>query len=485
MRLFRVYVDGNVFYHPNLSKLAITEAKVSEDAENIDSLTLSAPYNHPYIDSIKPMASVIVCKKGEETVFEGRALDDGSDFYNTHTWTCESALAYLKDTVQPPFSYKGTLRGLLEQFISVHNKAVEQQKQFKVGNITVTDDNDYVAYSSSDYSVTMDAIKNKLINTHGGYLMVRYENDGKYLDYLADFKTKSVQKVEYGKNITDVKITRDHTERVTVLIPLGAKKKITDAEGNEIESEARVDITSVNGGKNYISDDAAVKEIGWIWKSEVWDDVTLPSNLLRKAKSRLSDLVNGVTSIQLTIVDESDTGADIGDIRARMYVECISKPHGINGTYLCVSRTRDYLNPSGNTITIGASGVSLSASTVKQDKNISALEDDLYGQTRKIDVILGEVDNINAQKMYRTELIVEGVNIFKTKGEKSTMLCKVYSWDKDITESIDAECFIWHRKSSDEEADTEWDKNHIGMKKIMITTEDVLDNASFYCEIKL
>lgn len=63
MRLFRVYVDGNVFYHPNLSKLAITEAKVSEDAENIDSLTLSAPYNHPYIDSIKPMASVIVCKR--------------------------------------------------------------------------------------------------------------------------------------------------------------------------------------------------------------------------------------------------------------------------------------------------------------------------------------------------------------------------------------------------------------------------------------
>lgn len=64
MRLFRVYIDGNVFYHPNLSKLAIAEAKVSEDAENIDSLTLSAPYNHPYIDSIKPMASVIVCKRG-------------------------------------------------------------------------------------------------------------------------------------------------------------------------------------------------------------------------------------------------------------------------------------------------------------------------------------------------------------------------------------------------------------------------------------
>ena len=90
MNLFRVYVDGQLFYHPRLSQLAITEAKVQEDAENIDSLTLSAPFNHPYLDAVKPMASTIVCKKDNEVVFEGRALDEGSDFYNTHTWTCES-----------------------------------------------------------------------------------------------------------------------------------------------------------------------------------------------------------------------------------------------------------------------------------------------------------------------------------------------------------------------------------------------------------
>ena len=480
MSIFRVYVDGDLFYHPNLSKLTITEAKVSEDAENIDSLKLSAPFNHPYINSIRPMASVIVCKKGETVVFEGRALDNGSDFYNTHSWTCESALAYLKDTMQPPFSYKGTLKGLFEQFISVHNQNVEEQKKFKIGSITVTDDNDYVSYSSSDYTQTMDAIKNKLINTHGGYLQVRYESDGKYLDYLADFKTKSLQTVEFGKNITDVKITRDHTERVTALIPLGAKKK-----DGETETEERIDITSVNDGKNYVYDEAAVKEIGWIWTSEVWDDVTLPGNLLRKAKSRLADLVKGVTSIQLTIVDESDTGADIGDIRARMYVECISEPHGINGTYLCTSRTRDYLNPAGNTITIDASGVSLSKATAKQDRNIASIEDDLLGKTYKIETITGEIDNINAQKMYHTELVVDGVSIFKNKGQKSTMRCKVFSWDEDITDTLDAACFVWHRKSSDDEADAQWDKTHVGMKQITITTEDVYDNASFYCEINL
>lgn len=80
MSIFRIFVDGQLFYHPQLSQLAITEAKMTEDAENIDSLTLSAPFNHPYLDSIHPMSSTIVCKKGDATVFEGRALNDGSDF---------------------------------------------------------------------------------------------------------------------------------------------------------------------------------------------------------------------------------------------------------------------------------------------------------------------------------------------------------------------------------------------------------------------
>ena len=63
MSLFRVFVDNQLFYHPHLSQLSITEAKVQEDAENIDSLTLSAPFNHPYLSAIQPMASTIVCKK--------------------------------------------------------------------------------------------------------------------------------------------------------------------------------------------------------------------------------------------------------------------------------------------------------------------------------------------------------------------------------------------------------------------------------------
>ena len=483
MSLVRVLVDGQLFYHPHLSQLSITEAKLQEDAENIDSFTLSAPFNHPYLSAIKPMASTIVCKKDNLTVFEGRALDDGTDFYNTHTWTCESCLAYLKDTMQPPFPYQGSLKGLLEQFLSVHNAAVEEKKQFMLGTVTVTDDNDYIHYSSSDYSVTLDAIQEKLVKTHGGYLAVRFEGDAKYLDYLSDFPDKSLQTVEYGKNLTDVKITRDHTERVTALIPLGAKLTELDEEGNETELEERVDITSVNEGRNYVYDAEAVEEIGWIWTTEIWEDVTLPGNLFRKANARIAELAKGITSMELTIVDESDSGADIGDIRARMYVRCISKPHGIDGTYLCLGRTRDYLNPSGNTITIGAAGIKLTSQSAKQEQNLASIEDDLLGQTSKIEVITGKVDQINAQKMYRTEVVVDGVNIFRDKGQKSILRCRVYSWDKEITDTLPASSFAWHRNSGREALDADWDQAHSGMKSITVTTEDVTDNASFYCEI--
>ncbi len=87
--------------------------------------------------------------------------------------------------------------------------------------------------------------------------------------------------------------------------------------------------------------------------------------------------------------------------------------------------------------------------------------------------------------MYRIELLVEGVSIFRDKGQQSRMLCKVYSWDDDITDSLDASAFHWYRNSGDASADADWNSAHSGTKTIYVTTEDVQDNASFYCEVTI
>ena len=137
--------------------------------------------------------------------------------------------------MQPPYSYKGNLKGLLELFLTEHNKRVEKKKQFHIGNVTVKDNNDYISYSSSEYSVTLDAIQEKLMKTHGGYLQVRYTREGKMLDYLEDFTAFSLQKVGMGISFRCKNYSGPY-ERITVLIPLGAKIKEMDEDGNEVET---------------------------------------------------------------------------------------------------------------------------------------------------------------------------------------------------------------------------------------------------------
>ena len=87
--------------------------------------------------------------------------------------------------------------------------------------------------------------------------------------------------------------------------------------------------------------------------------------------------------------------------------------------------------------------------------------------------------------MYRVELHTVGVSIFRDKGQQSILQCKVFSWDEEITATLDASAFNWHRQSYDDAADAEWDAAHRGMKEITVTTEDVTDNASFYCEVAI
>ena len=87
--------------------------------------------------------------------------------------------------------------------------------------------------------------------------------------------------------------------------------------------------------------------------------------------------------------------------------------------------------------------------------------------------------------MYRVETRITGTQIFTDKGQAAEMVCLVYSWDEEITGTLEDRLFSWHRVSGNTEADEEWDSYHAGMKQITITTEDVLENASFFCTVNL
>lgn len=105
--------------------------------------------------------------------------------------------------------------------------------------------------------------------------------------------------------------------------------------------------------------------------------------------------------------------------------------------------------------------------------------------TRTFDDVAADVDEIKAQDRYRVETVVSGVNIFNSRNQSSRMECHVYSWDKDITDTINASCFAWHRHSANANSDVTWDAAHKGTKYIVVSTEDVFQNASFTCEVTL
>lgn len=107
-----------------------------------------------------------------------------------------------------------------------------------------------------------------------------------------------------------------------------------------------------------------------------------------------------------------------------------------------------------------------------------------YATTEAVDEQITRIDTIESQKMYRLVITSTNGNIFKNGDINTTLKATVYSWDEDVTDSLDPNQFIWTRVSSDAESDRIWNMDHYGgTKEIEITNEDVSVRATFYCDL--
>ena len=107
----------------------------------------------------------------------------------------------------------------------------------------------------------------------------------------------------------------------------------------------------------------------------------------------------------------------------------------------------------------------------------------------QVNSIQQAVDDINSSRMYRVEIISSGPTAITSTSNTSLLTCKVYSWDTDITDTIDASFFNWKRISGLAEQDEIWNAmpEHQHVKSIEISASDVPDgvSASFTCEVEL
>lgn len=365
MTVYKVYCDSSLIYDGKREELKLFDAKANLELNKVGSFNFTVYPSHKHFSRLKKLKSMIYLYKNEKLIFRGRILNDTEGFYSEKKMDCESDLAFLLDSIQRPYTYQGSVVGLFTQFINNHNSQVEEAHKFKVGNITVVDPNDYINRSDTQYLNTWESINKKLIEPLGGYLVVRYEEDGVYLDYLAELNKLSTQSIEFGKNMIDYEKIIKCDDIATAIIPLGAKT--TDEEGNE----TRLTIASVNGGLDYIYDQQAVDMYGWIFVPVIWDDVTLPENLLRKGNEHLkNNLIQMAASINLTAVDMSYANKKISSFDLGTQVKVKSKPHNLDAYFLVSKQSLDLLRPENDKMTLGTSYQTLTEQSASNEQNI-------------------------------------------------------------------------------------------------------------------
>jgi hypothetical protein len=346
-------------------KLIIRDPSVKLAVSKAGEMSFTVDAEHPYLSNLRRMSGLVELLDGTLPIYRGRITSDTKDFYGAHKIETEGIMAALNDSIIPPFNFPddfaeddpykaAAASGNVVEFffrwiLSQHNAQVTAEQQIKPGVITVSDQNNYIARSSEEYSTAMSTISDKLIKSAlGGYLLIRYEDDGNYLDYYAALPLTNTQSVEFAENLLDLSSETDGTNIYTAILPEGK-------DGLTIEALPDGDLTDdlVKSGLTIYSK-SGMATYGRITRHIKWDDVTVAANLQTKAKAALAD--NGLSMPETITCKAVDLGWQDGiqHFRVGRMTALFSTPHGYSASYPLMELSPDILDPGNTQITLGA-----------------------------------------------------------------------------------------------------------------------------------
>lgn len=438
--MWKVYCDEHLIYSTTIESLKLFSAKLDVELNKTGSFVFTIYPSHPHYNKIKKLESIIKVYSDDYLMFRGRVLNDQKLFHNQKEVTCEGELAFLIDSKQRPYDFQSesnhtTIKDFLTYLIEEHNKQMmiafegftpNINKTFKVGNVTVTDPNDYIVRADSTYLNTWESVNQKLLDTNEGYLFVRHEKEldenGKeievsYIDYLKDFDTLSNQKIEFGKNLLDFNETIKGEVVATAIIPLG--------EGTE---DSKLTIAEINNGIDYVYNAEAVKKYGWIFATVEWADVTDALNLKTKAEEYLNDAINLLVSLELSAVDLATLNKEFNSFKLGTYVYVKSKPHGVDSKFLVTKLSIDLLNPKNNKLTLGKTYLTFTEKT-----NANAIQKEMISTVKKESVSKKEMQQAIVETEERTS-----TSISQSADEIILQVNTEYALKEDVEEVIES-----------------------------------------------
>lgn len=365
--MYQLKYKNYILYDPRLAdeKLIVRDPSVKLAVSKAGEMSFTVDAEHPYLSNLHRMSGLVELLDGTFPIYRGRITSDIKDFYGAHKIETEGIMAALNDSIVPPFnfpedftedaSYKAAAASgnVVEFFfrwiLSQHNAQVTAEQQIKPGVVTVSDPNNYIARSSEEYATAMTTIYDKLFKSSlGGNLLIRYEDDGNYLDYYAALPLTNTQTVEFAENLLDLTSEVDGTSIYTAILPEG-KEGLTIAS---LPDGALTDDLVKSGLTIYSK--SGVDTYGRITRHVKWDDVTAAANLQTKAKAALAD--NGLSMPETITCKAVDLGWQEGiqHFRVGRMTALVSTPHGYSASYPLMELSPDILNPGNTQITLGA-----------------------------------------------------------------------------------------------------------------------------------
>jgi phage minor structural protein len=359
--MYTIYADDALLYSPGDEELSVLSPVLETQCNAAGTLTLVLLPEHPMYSALHKMRTRIDVRQDDEIIWRGRVLETETDFYHQKTVTCEGELTYLVDSVLHPYKladYDGTAAGLFRLYLTRHNEAVSEAQQFQIGNVDIET---LSSVENTGYGNTWDEISDNLIDIHGGFLRIRHEDGARYLDWTKESGTSCGQVIRFGENLLDLSEYVSASEVVTCLIPYAG------------QSDSKITIASVNGGKDYIEDAAGIALYGRIWGVTEFDtkDAT---KLLEMAKENLHKRLKETITITISAVDLHLLDVNAESFHVGDKVRVISPPHGIDAEYTCTAISLDLVNPDQSEYTFGTPETGMASTTAATSKAVEVVD---------------------------------------------------------------------------------------------------------------
>ncbi len=388
--MYQVYFDKHLIYDPRVKGLLIRNTDLKLTVNEAGSFGFTVDSDHPMGDILSRLKGELELRSDDSVIYRGRIIRDSRDFNLSRPIKTEGALAYLNDSVIPPFNFPedfeedadyvaaaetgNVIAFFLGWLLQQHNSQVLDDRKIFLGDVTVSDPNNYFSRDSTEYASTWETIKSKLFEgSLGGYVLPRYETNGTYLDYFSELPLTNTQRVKYAENLLDLQEETDCAETYSIILPLGA-------DGLTVESlpDGDIDDDLVKKGRTVYSK-SAIEDIGRITKQKKWDDVTDPENLLSKSSAMLKGSgIYASKTINATAYDLHCSSKEVESFRVGRTVLLDSAPHGYDIGFPLMGLDLDILDPASAQITMGAKAMSQTQLQQKQHRQeleiVEALE---------------------------------------------------------------------------------------------------------------